>query len=816
MKCLQLTALTVVLAIANLAVAAPLIVDDGKPNAAIVIAEKPLRTQRLAAEELRDHVKKMSGAELPIVRGAKGDAGVTIYVGDSEGAKSVGVTSEGLDHGAYRVVSGDDWLALIGHDRDYLPPEPWARNRGQEEAVVDQWRKRLNLKSRLPIGREYKEYSGNTIKDYGKQPNSGKRPSPDGQVELWQKDFTGSHNAVCDFLRSLGIRWYMPGELGEIIPDRKTIPLPSVNKTVEPDIKVRYSDYFADHGLVPRSHMLWARRNGMVHQSREGAGHSHKYMLGSETIRRDHPEYFSLQAHGERSDHHACLSSPGFRQLALDWCRKFLDNFDSEDVSVMPADGFKMCHCPLCEGKDTPERGRNGTYSDYVWGYVNWLAGELAKTHPGKEVICEAYSTYTEPPAAIDQFNPNVRIQISNGRPRFHNDDERFEHRRELRGGWLAKTQGKLALNNKIRPGMIPGFLPHIMARGIRAAKDGVFHEELAMNRMADPVEFAAHHLVPYVTGRYWWDSNQDLDAMLEEYYDLFYGPAAAEMKRFTEYCENNFSELGRNHEKCAKLLDCFDQAKAKVSADSIYGKRLALIDEFLKTLRKRRDQLATNRQDNPRVWALDMRRTTPEARDSLVIDGKLDEPFWEKVPSRGTEVLRDIKTGDKPGEFKTQFKVAWLDDSLCFGIRCEDRPGKPVNITTTNDGDFNIFNGDAIEILIETDYHHYYQLAISPAGHVWDQAKGALYGSKWDSEAEVGAHVGKDYWSLEVRVPMKQSSHDPLRNVIGQKPTETLPWYFRVGRQRMREGEKGAWCFPPSEGRGFHHSQSFARLYQK
>ena len=43
------------------------IVNDGKPMADIVIAENPPRLAKLAAEELRDYVRKISGAELPIV-----------------------------------------------------------------------------------------------------------------------------------------------------------------------------------------------------------------------------------------------------------------------------------------------------------------------------------------------------------------------------------------------------------------------------------------------------------------------------------------------------------------------------------------------------------------------------------------------------------------------------------------------------------------------------------------------------------------------------------------------------------------------------
>ena len=46
------------------------IVDDGRPHAEIVIAKDAPRMVRLAAEDLHLHVRKMSGAELPVVTSA--------------------------------------------------------------------------------------------------------------------------------------------------------------------------------------------------------------------------------------------------------------------------------------------------------------------------------------------------------------------------------------------------------------------------------------------------------------------------------------------------------------------------------------------------------------------------------------------------------------------------------------------------------------------------------------------------------------------------------------------------------------------------
>jgi hypothetical protein len=106
------------------AAAQPVLVENGQPRAEIVIAEKPLRTVRLAAQELQDGIQKISGARLPIVTQPTGKA-VKIFVGASAHSP---VKAEGLVHGAYRIATGADWMALIGEDTEFTPIEPWAKN----------------------------------------------------------------------------------------------------------------------------------------------------------------------------------------------------------------------------------------------------------------------------------------------------------------------------------------------------------------------------------------------------------------------------------------------------------------------------------------------------------------------------------------------------------------------------------------------------------------------------------------------------------------------------------------------------------------
>ena len=66
-------------------------------------------------------------AGLEFLSGIPGTLGgavpVALYVGRSAHTDRLGVTADGLRHGAFRLVSGPDHLVLLGQDADFaLPP----------------------------------------------------------------------------------------------------------------------------------------------------------------------------------------------------------------------------------------------------------------------------------------------------------------------------------------------------------------------------------------------------------------------------------------------------------------------------------------------------------------------------------------------------------------------------------------------------------------------------------------------------------------------------------------------------------------------
>lgn len=795
------------------------IVENGQPRAEIIIAEKPTRSAKLAAKELQTFIEKISGARLSIATAPSGAQAVKIFVGESEPSQKAGVRSEGLERDSFRMVSGTDWLALVGDDVDFTPVDPWARSNSD-------WKNRREAEWQKVAGHPWlNPVAAALYKDYNKQ------------LDIWTLDHRGSLNAVYAFLRDLGVRWYMPGELGEIVPRSKDIALPVVSRTVRPEFEVRS----ISRPLISSQVMddaLWYLRIG-ANEQYGVLHHGMRNVTDPAEQRQRHPEYYALLPNGTRDTQgalaSACLSSEGFFQEMVAYARLMFDHYDMPVCSVMPEDGFKHCQCDRCKGQETLDRGPSGSSSDYVWGFVARVANELAKTHPDRKVFCGAYSSYRLPPRSIDKLPDNVWVQITNGCPIRETDDATHEAAAELRREWQARTSHPLSVTLNYTPftdrgDFRPQYWPHVIARGIRDVAGAVWREDVWISSGKGGLHFPGmSHLNPYVISQFWWDAKQDVDALLKEYYTLFYGPAAAPMQMFIEYCEPNFAALGSDAEVTRMALDLFERSKAAAPAGSDYARRIALVDDFLKTLRDRAKQIAVKRPEGlPEFRLIDMGKDKwRDVCDTLKIDGRVDEPFWTAY--RYSQTLKDARTGKKPPQ-ATRFMARWWKGSLVFGIQCEGAPGTAPVIGGKRDGDPAIWNGEHLELVIETDKHSYYQIVLSPDGHIihLDRGVDKARWQDWSSQAEVAVHREGASWSAEIRLPVTASDEDPLHRIVGTMPFKSsdkelqsgkgsvLLWHFNLWRKGSGSPDDPISVFsPPDPETGdLHDPLRFAEIY--
>ena len=189
------------------------LVRDGEPMATIVVARQAMDEpapkseflqhyphvvwNRLdAAKELQRYIKKISRAKLPIFADDKSIEGTMILVGERKHARDPGLTIALFARQEYLIRADGDRVMLMGHDETY-----------------DDW-----INGTRNVGRPY-----------------GGCFSP---LETYQA--IGTKYSITSFLEyHCGVRWYFPGEIGEVAPKTPTLTVPAMNVRRKPSTRHR-------------------------------------------------------------------------------------------------------------------------------------------------------------------------------------------------------------------------------------------------------------------------------------------------------------------------------------------------------------------------------------------------------------------------------------------------------------------------------------------------------------------------------------------------------------------------------------------------
>jgi hypothetical protein len=721
------------LATALAAVAAPALtlIRDGQPAATIIIAGDAPDSVRRAATELQDYLGRASGAQLPLLTDVRPETGVSLFVGESALTRSLGVTLDGIGPDGYRWQSGDDWLAIVGRDQ----------RGGPVSGMRNPWQFHEVYNPELRLGA------------FGE---------------------TGTLYGVYQFLeRFCGVRWFMPGELGTVVPAFKDLSVGPLAEQRTPDFSYRYP-WFCNFATAP-DEALWYRRAGFGGVCPVQAIDSFSFFL---KYKDEHPEYFAL-VDGQRDTGSLCCITGGgnlclsnedlLRQMAADIGAYFDSHPDQQFYPVAPNDGMtRVCGCEKCAPQVEPGKGKTGHFSNYIWGFVNRLAAEVARTHPGRNIGTIAYEGYLDPPDAIERLHPAVAVMVCQVRGSFP-DPERRRVARDLINRWHAKTD-QLYLWEYYRYNLppfpwCPAAYPHAIAADLSSLK-GVSRGEFVESESWQPggearIHYPAmQHLNLYVTAKCLWDANLDVDALLTDYVTRFYGPAAEPMGTFWQRAEalHNARPEADPVVKypCAELdalLKLLERAVALTTADTAERRRVELVRA---DVRKLRDTLgAPLVRDVP---ALSSQRVA----GPIQVDGDLGDPGWQNSLPQGFV----LKNGEA-APYRSLLVSTHDATHLYVGIvNIEPQLDKLIVQAAPGSTDANVWADDCIEVFISPDAAQparSYQLVVNAAGAVWDGAYGlpepgpGLFGCQpaWRCaglRVAVGRSPGR--WTVELAIP--------------------------------------------------------------
>jgi hypothetical protein len=182
-----------------------------------------------------------------------------------------------------------------------------------------------------------------------------------------------------------------------------------------------------------------------------------------------------------------------------------------------------------------------------------------------------------------------------------------------------------------------------------------------------------------------------------------------------------------------------------------------------------------------PQVQAV--RRT-----EAIVVDGRLDDPFWQTVPVLDGFRQRDPVEG-QPATQRTELHFAYDDEALYIGARMYDSLGAAgVHSRLARRDEVSV--GDWLELDFDTYHDHtgVTVIQVNPAGVKYDAGQASPNADpSWDPVYEAQAHIDSLGWTAEFRIPFSQ-----LRF-----PRDSIQtWGMQVWRYTERLNELDMWSF--------------------
>ena len=499
-------------------------------NMCILMDEHPTLSARFAATEFQFHLKKITGAEIPVIYGVLPEGKIPVCIGESDYTRKLSISSSLFDDQEYLIQITRKYIVLAGKD---MPDD--------------------NTETRTD--KTFIDYSMATGEEVG---SKLELPSPFDQQ--------GTCYAVYDFLESFaGVRWYGPHPKNVVIPQHIRLKLPVTEIQRSPVLKYRFG---TDSGGTIMTKQNFNATNEMnqlfLRRMRAGGekwncnhsfgSYKERFLTHSKEESELHesyrPEIFAKgPVDGQQQ---LCYTNKELIKLvAQDACNYFDGKppvgrqFAFGDYfALVPHDNENWCRCENCtkflEADKNNIRGghfNNGKASRYIWNFVNEVAKIVKKDHPDKKIAALAYWNYSYFPENLE-LEDNISVgpclharhygwatKIKENEMDFYNDwiAESKKNNRPvfLWNYYCFPTETGDILNFKV----FPGFSAHLLSDQIKMyARDKIRGVFLCGVGELDDY---------YLTMKMYDNPELEPDQLLDEFFQTYFGNASVPMKKF-------------------------------------------------------------------------------------------------------------------------------------------------------------------------------------------------------------------------------------------------------------------------------------------
>jgi len=399
-----------------------------------------------------------------------------------------------------------------------------------------------------------------------------------GDLFLFGKGPWGDMSAVYDYLENvLGYRWY-DARGGMKVPDCRTIPWRELDRKNRFAVTFRAATgYWIFHR--PQAHLAFLRNRqnfayipqylkakGILIPDLEesivssahtlpsyipaayGGAYPPYAWLKGKNYRETNPGFFGMNANGKRDSVHLCFSNP---ELKKELTANILEHMDRErkrsggrkifSVSAHDSPG-KFCHCPGCTALEKQYKTPCAAY----FLYLIELANEVKEKFPENKISFLVYrKDQTQiPPAGIDRLPDNlipVFAPIDDDFSKSWTHENNKGTRADLkRWGEISAGLGVWYYPNPYggsitRPlGNIRRLVTDIREMVKAGMTHSYFEHNVGVSNMIGFTELQSFLILQLMK-----DSSQDADALIREFMEFEYGPAAPLMMKYLEELEN-------------------------------------------------------------------------------------------------------------------------------------------------------------------------------------------------------------------------------------------------------------------------------------
>lgn len=417
----------------------------------------------------------------------------------------------------------------------------------------------------------------------------------------------GTIYGVYELLKQVGVKFY--AQDCEVIPKVSNLTIPETRFTIKPHYDLRtifkYDVYFK--GITPSMKLGYTPNDDLGYHGDLSAPeernwvHSASFIMPYRIFGKDHPEYFALLENGERfkpgdrPPGHLCLSNEEMRKAGVQRLLHLIEKQGNRTYFVVTqGDGRSenWCQCSHCKALDAIPGDH---MTDRLLEYVNYNAREVKKKYPGKKILTLAYTEATSRPPERVMPDSNVGIMYCPYPPQTMCQSHGLDCPENKTGfeelqGWIERCPDNMYIFD--------------YPRGYR-----VWYEPFgSFYAMVDKMNFYAANgirgiiqcVVPtsftdlfvFVQGQLFWDPDADVEKLIDEFMDAYYGKASSHMRKYFNFMHNEVKNRPV-HQQCerpnpelvtteyaAKALEMFDKAQ-KAAADDPASLRHIELEKF-------------------------------------------------------------------------------------------------------------------------------------------------------------------------------------------------------------------------------------------